>query len=81
MVGWPSPFKEADMNNAEYLKLMKAQREKAKLKEAEVIEALKIEETPAPDPEPETLAAEPEAEPEKPAEPADEEVDEYVITD
>ena len=31
------------MNNAEYMKLLKAQREKAKLKEAEVIEALKIE--------------------------------------
>ena len=39
------------MNNAEYLRLMKKQRELAKLKESEVIEALKIEE-PAADPEP-----------------------------
>lgn len=37
------------MNNAEYIRLMKKQRERAKMKEAEVVEQLKIE-----DPEPET---------------------------
>lgn len=37
------------MNNAEYIRLMKKQRERAKMKETEVIEQLKVE-----DPEPET---------------------------
>ena len=37
------------MNNAEYIRLMKKQREREKMKEAEVVEQLKIE-----DPEPET---------------------------
>lgn len=37
------------MNNAEYIRLMKKQRERAKMKEAEVVEQLKVE-----DPEPET---------------------------
>ena len=32
------------MNNAEYMRLLKAQRERAKMKESEVVEALKIEE-------------------------------------
>lgn len=72
------------MNNAEYIKLMKAQRERAKLKEAEVIEKLAIDETPAVDPEPEILKTDtdepiPESEPEET--PAFEEVDPYVITD
>lgn len=37
------------MNNAEYIRLMKIQRERAKIKETEVVEQLKVE-----DPEPET---------------------------
>lgn len=37
------------MNNAEYIRLMKKQREREKMKEAEIVEQLKIE-----DPEPET---------------------------
>lgn len=37
------------MNNAEYIRLMKKQREREKMKEGEVVEQLKIE-----DPEPET---------------------------
>lgn len=49
------------MNNAEYMRLLKAQRERAKMKESEVVEALKIKEhepnyvpetPPAPEPEP-----------------------------
>ena len=40
------------MTNEEHIKLLKAQRERAKLKEQEVIEALKINEEPAADPEP-----------------------------
>ena len=44
----PQPLKEGDiMNNAEYIRLMKKQREREKMKEAEVVEQLKIE-----DPEP-----------------------------
>jgi hypothetical protein len=47
------------MNNAEHMRLLRKQRERAKMREAEIVKALKIEDIgkmapkPEPDPEPE----------------------------
>lgn len=48
------------MNNAEYLRLMKKQREIAKMQEAEIREALQLDPEPehVPDPEPEEMTEE-----------------------
>lgn len=47
------------MNNAEYLRLMKKQREIAKMQEAEIHEALQLD--PEPEPEPEKMEPKPNA--------------------
>lgn len=48
------------MNNAEHMRLLRKQRERAKMKEAEIVKALKLEDIGkmAPKPEPEVIADE-----------------------
>lgn len=50
------------MNNAEHMRLLRKQRERAKMKEAEIVKALKLEDigklAPKPEPEPEVIADE-----------------------